>query len=278
MFLLNYLGGDIIFYNVKEKIYFDGKKQVIVYKDYVIDKGFNRSGGNHKFLIDKLIDGDIGTCEYEFRKNINIKRSVRRTLNEIYDISRCNCWELFVTLTFNPDKVDSFDYDEVTKKLKNWLDTIRRKSKDLKYLIVPELHKSGRYHFHGLFANVDYDKLKLIDSGKRTNTGLVIYNIDSYRWGFSTATKVKNTNAVNKYIAKYVTKDLAKNTMYRRRYWASRNCNKPKVLNKYVEPELLIKSLETSRNLISKQVKQYTYVNDDGEEFKSEVIYYELDC
>lgn len=173
--------------------------------------------------------------------------------------------------------MNSYDYDEVSKKLKNWIDHVRRSNKDLKYLIVPERHKSGRYHFHGLFANVNYDKLKLVDSGKLTNSGLVIYNIDNYNWGFSTATKIQNTNAANKYIAKYITKDLAKNTMYRRRYWASRNCNKPKILEKYAEPELLIKSLDNSPTLLSKQVKEYTYTNADGEEFNSEVIYYELD-
>ena len=193
----------------------------------------------------------------------------------IYDISRCNSWDLFVTLTFDPKKVDSFNYDDVTKKLQNWLIVMRRNNNNLKYIIVPELHKSGRFHFHGLFANCD--GLKLVDSGERDSKGNIIYNIDNYKLGFTTATKVINTDAVNKYIAKYVTKDLFKNTMYKRRYWASKNCNKPTVKESFVDIDEIIKKLDNRCELLSKKVKEYTYTNEQGEEFTNQIIYYELD-
>ena len=266
----------IKYYNIKEKIYHDGKRQVIVYKDNIIEKNYKREcNNNNKLIIDQLLNKDITVDEYEYKKNISIIKSHKRTLNNVYDISRCNNWDLFVTLTFNPEKVNSFDYDEVSKKLKNWLIVLRRNNKDLKYIIVPELHKSRRFHFHGLFANCG--NLKLSDSGKSDSKGNRIYNIANYNLGFTTATKVKNTDAVNKYIAKYVTKDLFENTMYKKRYWSSRNCDKPKVLEKYVDCKLAIKKLETSHKLISKQVKEYTYTNSDGEEFTNEIIFFELD-
>lgn len=266
---------DYIYYNVKEKIYHDGKKQVIVYKDNVIEKNYKRDVNiNSKLIYEQLIDEDITVDEYEYKKNVSLIKSQKRTLNKIYDISRCNNWELFVTLTFNPEKVDSYDYNIVSSKLKNWFIVLRRNNKDLKYIVVPELHKSGRYHFHGLFSNCD--NIKLSDSLKIDSKGNKIYNIDNYNLGFTTATKVKNSDAANKYIAKYVTKDLFKNTMYKKRYWASLNCDKPEVVKRYLDPELAIKSLDNSSGLLSKQIKEYTYVDSQGTEFTNQILFYEF--
>lgn len=33
-----------------------------------------------------------------------------RTVNRLYYLTRSNIWDWFVTLTFNPDRVDSMDY------------------------------------------------------------------------------------------------------------------------------------------------------------------------
>ena len=221
------------------------------------------------------MDGDICINEYEFLKNCNAKRSQRNTLNNIFDISRNNKWDLFITLTFNPLKVDSFNYDDVTKKLKNWIDRFRRKNKDVKYIIVPELHKSGRFHFHGLFANCD--NLKLVNSGKRDKKGRIVYNIDNYGLGWNTATKVENSDAANKYIAKYCNKSLVSVTKGKKRYWASRNCARPDIKELRVNPDETIKNLDNSHELLSKQVKVHKYKRDTGKEFESTVIYYELD-
>ena len=265
----------IKFYNTREKIYHDGKRQIVIYKDIYIEKGEKGYTGSRKRIIEQFKDNDIGFNEYLYKQNRSLIISQKRTINKVYDISRCNSWEWFITLTFNQKKLDRYNYDIVSKKLKSWLDRVRRTSKDLKYIIVPELHKDGAYHFHGLFSNCEFE---FVDSGIKDRNGNKVYNIPSYKLGFTTATKVKNTNAANKYIAKYLNKDLFKATSGKKRYWASRNVNLP-VVCKTFEHDIQgkIKSLENSRNLISKQVKQYTYVSDDGEEFKSEVIYFELD-
>lgn len=146
--------------------------------------------------------------------------SLSRTKNRVIFLSRSNVWEWFITLTFNPEKVDSLDYDACVHRLKNWLIICRRICPGLKYIIVPEQHKSGRYHFHGLFANCD--GLDFRDSGIVDN-GKTIYNIGKYRLGWSTATKVQDNARVTQYISKYITKDLCAVTLGKKRYWASRN-------------------------------------------------------
>ena len=161
-------------------------------------------------------------------ESLRISRS--RTIKKIYDIGRSNSWEWFFTFTFNPDKVDSLNYSVTSKKLSVWLMNIRKKCPDMKYLVVPEQHKSGRWHFHGLFSNVS--ELDFSVSGKYTDAGQIIYNVDSYGLGWSTAIKLDGSSAVVSYMTKYITKSLCEITKGKKRYWASRNCDLP-VIEEY---------------------------------------------
>lgn len=101
----------------------------------------------------------------------------------------------------------------------------------MKYLVVPELHKDGAYHFHGLFANVN--DLTFVDSGKRDAENRIIYNVGEYRLGFVTATQVDSLEHACSYISKYTTKDLCTVTYNKKRYWHSKNCNVPSVEEYY---------------------------------------------
>lgn len=151
-----------------------------------------------------------------------------RTVSQIYEISRANVWEYFLTLTFDRNKLDSSNYDLLCNKVSKWINNIRsRYASDLKYLIVPELHKDGiHYHFHGLLSHIGNMVLK--DSGIIKN-GHKIYNLENWKYGFSTVSKVLDTGRVSSYITKYVTKDLCTVAKSKRRYWCSRNCDRAKV-------------------------------------------------
>lgn len=142
------------------------------------------------------------------RKEHSEYTSFSRTVQTVYEIARSNVWDWFFTFTFKPDLIDRFDYGSCSKKLANWLIVQRRNFPDLKYIIVPEQHKNGAWHFHGLFANCDS---MCVPSGKTVN-GEMIYNVGTYKWGFTTATRVNSNERVTKYISKYITKDLCKVT------------------------------------------------------------------
>lgn len=157
----------------------------------------------------------------------SMKRSMRRSKDKIKDIAYANRWDWFITLTFNPDKVDSFDYDLVVSKLSDWLSNNKKICRDMKYLVVPEQHPtSGRWHFHGLFA--ECDGLGFVDSGLKQND-LTIYNVGKYKLGFSTATEIVDTERASSYITKYICKDIMQSIYNKRRYWYSKNCNLPEV-------------------------------------------------
>lgn len=154
------------------------------------------------------------------------KVSLGATKNRLYNIARSNTWDWFITLTFDRNTTDASDYDTVTKRLQKFLNNLQQRTcPDLKYLIVPELHKDGiNYHFHGLLA--DCDGLKFTPSGHRTEDGDMIYNITNWKHGFTTATQITDTRRACSYITKYITKESQIFLKEKNRYYCSRNVNR----------------------------------------------------
>lgn len=196
------------------------------------------------------------TGEYEkFRSISEAERSQRisrnRTLNNLYYDTRSNVWDWFITLTFAPDKVDRYSYDACVKKMHSWLTVCRRSCPDMKYILVPELHKDGAFHFHGLFSNCD--GLEFIDSGVKDDNGKTIYNVGKYKLGFTEATRVQSTEKVSKYITKYITKELCAVTFGKKRYWKSRNLVKAEVVELSMSVEEKVAFLESLQDNIQFQ-------------------------
>lgn len=168
----------------------------------------------------------------------SIESSVNRTINQIYMLSRANRWDYFITLTIDLQKLDSTDFNLISQKLNIWTNNLKKRyAPDLKYIIVPELHKDKRkWHFHGLFANIG--KMSLDFSGKvcigkyiydyvQKPFATKIYNIPLWKYGFSTATVIRDPSRAGSYITKYVTKDLCRVLPNQHRYLASQNVDKP---------------------------------------------------
>lgn len=223
------------YFNAKIKI-FDSTHFSVTTYNYRNKIDYTNENDKKQLKLSDLDDWEYTPSLYD--KISDIKRSIEvsrnRAKNMIYDYARTNDFEYFVTMTFNPDKVDSFNYAECSKKLSQWLNNIRKRiSPDIRYLFVPELHKSGRYHFHGLIANIG--NLELVDSGKRTSSGNTIFNIGSYNLGFTTATRITDKHRTATYIGKYITKELSGHLKNKKHYWASRNLVLPEVKNLTVE-------------------------------------------
>lgn len=167
----------------------------------------------------------IEDLQMDLKKEHSMQTSVNRSKNNLYRIARSNDWDYFITITFDREQLDSSDYREVVKKITKWLNNMQQRgSAKMKYLIVPEFHKDGiHYHFHGLLANCD--NLNLVDSRHIDKMGEKIYNISNWKYGFTTAVKIKDNGKVTSYIGKYITKDLLNKTKYKRRYFASMSCD-----------------------------------------------------
>lgn len=73
----------------------------------------------------------------------------------------------------------------------------------------------------------------------------IIYNMDKWKFGFTTATVVQDGNRVSKYIGKYITKNVRDSTPHKQRYFVSQNMPKPKVINSLLMPDESIEDFIT---------------------------------
>ena len=187
-------------YNCRRYQYETGEH--ITFYHHAINAGKEKSEDS---LLNKTHDISDRTPEAEKHA---MTVSASRAKNNVYRIARSNKWDWFITLTFDRTKTDASDYDLVLYRLKIFLNNLqKRKCPDMKYIIVPELHKDKEhYHFHGLLANVDNLTFKAwkVDRKKKQ----IIYNITDWSYGFTTATKVLDTGRVSSYITKYITKSV----------------------------------------------------------------------
>ena len=166
--------------------------------------------------------------KYQEQLNESLRVSATRSKNMVYYLARSNVWDWFVTLTLDEKKIDRYDFDEVSKKVRKWFNNLRvRKAPDMYYLIVPEQHKDGAWHFHGLIGGCD--GLVFEDSGRDDKNGNRIYRFENWKFGWSEATKVLDTERVSSYICKYITKTLCESTPGKQRYWVSNNCQRAQI-------------------------------------------------
>lgn len=225
-------------YNVRVKNYGNGQVQTAIYSHPVY------TGEKSVYESDKEYDTNPFTGEktlvindfdyFDKERERSILNSLKRAKGNIFDLSRANNWDWFVTLTLNPEKINRYDYSVCSKKVSVWLKNMQIEcDSTFRYIVVPERHEDGAYHFHGLFA--DCEQLQFTFSGHYDKKGREIYNIGKYKWGWTTATKVTSNEGVTKYLTKYVTKDLVAHTKNKKKYWASRNLNVPAVYTEMVD-------------------------------------------
>lgn len=174
--------------------------------------------------------------------------NMKRARQKVYDIARSNSFTHFITLTFDPDKVDSYDYLDCCSSLLSFTKLLNRRNSI--YVLVPEKHKSGRYHFHGLItlgslslhrATSPYDGSFMTDE-----QGRPIYNLPQYNLGFSTATEISDPAKTASYLAKYLTKELQV-PKGKKCYWASRSCSRPVVERCNLSEDELAPYVENAR-------------------------------
>lgn len=201
-----------IMHNCRIKSYPDGSRNVLVSDRPIFrEPGWEEERPRASALPSERPGGD--------------DRARRRARSRVNDYARANPdLALFVTFTLDGAKVDSrYDVKELTRRLGIWLDNRVRRC-GLKYIIIPELHKDGAVHWHGLVNDV----LERVDSGtvvppyggtpRRPRSkaqraewieggGRVVYNLPAWQYGFSTAMEMYgDRGAAISYVCKYITK------------------------------------------------------------------------
>lgn len=154
---------------------------------------------------DKLKRGDFQTYDEK------LKASLFRSRQKIFEYAYCNDWEYFVTMTLDKEKFDRYNLPKWHKSVTRWLYDYRRKTgQKIDFLLIPEQHKDGAWHIHGLLKGLPLDRLSEFPKGTPLY-GSKNLNWKDYakKYGFCSVSAVENSEAVSKYITKYITKDMA---------------------------------------------------------------------
>ncbi len=218
-------------YNVK-LTYYNNEIQIsrYGYKIYKVDEEMKVKNvdGETNTISDKQSVSNSKKSAETVDKD-NKVRSERRSKQSIYEIARANEWNYFVTFTMSEDR---YDYDICKDRLRKFLNNFKyRIANDLEYLIVPEQHRDGAWHFHGLLQG-DLSPY-LSDTWHKGR-----YELTGYNLGKCEIEKVKDTHRIASYITKYITKDLANTVKNKRRYFYSKGLKKGESVEMLIDRDI----------------------------------------
>ena len=141
--------------------------------------------------------------------------SFSRTYRSVRELALCNPWEQFATFTLSPEKYDRTDLSKFKNDFTKWLKNLNyKRSLNIRYLLIPEQHKDGAWHMHGLFSGIPSDMLVPFSYSDNVPFDLVkkgYLNFSMYqkKFGFCSLAPIRCLEATANYITKYITKDLA---------------------------------------------------------------------
>lgn len=156
-------------------------------------------------------------------ENERFSNSIARSKSRVFELAMCNEFTHFCTFTQDEKKRDRFDLAEFRKDfamLVRNLNRARAEGEKIKYLLIPEQHKNGAWHMHGLLMGLTADDLREFTLAERLpqrirtqlEKGVRVYDWTRYRkaFGYFTCTEIESGIGCAKYITKYISKDLQK--------------------------------------------------------------------
>ena len=234
-----------------------------------------------------------------------LQKSINRTKTKISDYVLCNNFTHFATFTFDPknpkvkNENNRHDFKKMSSLLKNWLKTeqlnhFRHHGHKFKYLIVPERHKNGAWHFHALLENYknetenfytrknNYITVSELKSKKKDKNRKFIVR---YKLGRSEIAPIKDKTKMSSYIKKYITKELIQDENAKR-YWSSRNLKQPEIIENFISefqkiPEQFLTAKHDYHDIyiIPKESSYFSfskYVNKLENHFKREKLHIKI--
>lgn len=156
--------------------------------------------------------------------DIKLLNNISRARSTIFELAMCNDWDFFITLTLSEDKLSKlklnrFDLRSFYKFFSNWVNHYNQKNGcKVKYLLVPEQHKNGAWHFHGFVSGIPSYDLKAFSIDDHLPTyirdkismGYSLYNWIPYyeKFGFNDFELITDQERCSSYVTKYISKEL----------------------------------------------------------------------
>lgn len=175
-----------------------------------------------------------------------LRNNLSRTKSRIRELALCNDWDWFVTLTLDPQKFNRYDLKQAKESIYRFIRDYKKKThqEDIKYLLIPEHHKDGAWHFHGLLHGISVDSFRAFSLEEKLPNrirsellkGNIVYDWTPYRekFGYCSISATRNTHALAGYLTKYISKDFLsrQSELSAHLYFASKGLKSAEILKK----------------------------------------------
>lgn len=223
--------------------------------------------------------------------------SLRRTVIAMNMLLSMNDFDWFWTLTFDNERINRYDDKQVFECYVKYINNLKHKYPNLKYMCFPERHEDNCIHFHLLVADITVKQMGLVNSGKvcchwamkkgkkiglcsreyfektkhlhelKETDGEPIYNITTFAYGYTTVSRICSRERCNSYVKKYVEKALGSTEVFKKRFYYSSNLNVPDIVKKLIgvdfeTPKDIDKLSCLQNNIFIKNAKGEPYVSD----------------
>ncbi|MEA4896597.1 MAG: hypothetical protein VB064_15240 [Oscillospiraceae bacterium] len=140
-----------------------------------------------------------------------------RARSMIKQYGLCNDWDYFVTLTLDKEKYNRYELGKFKSDLIRFACDIRKKYKKvdnrrLSYVFVPENHKDGAWHMHGLLYGVPESAVCPFVKGKHpdylVDHGFLNWPDYAAKFGFVSLGVIRDKVGTVLYTTKYINKDI----------------------------------------------------------------------
>lgn len=198
-----------------------GSKYKVIWLKSVRQKGYELA----EFCDDPDKPSGQDKKEPSVRNDCKLANNISRARSKVFEYAFCNDWDYYITLTINPVKFDRYDlgtYIKALGKFINNYNTVHHSR--IRYILIPESHKDGAWHMHGLVSGI-------LPKHLETNSkGYLDFPLYVKRFGFCSLGRIKSYEAVSKYITKYITKSFASANPGQPLYYCSKGLNRSSVV------------------------------------------------
>ena len=166
--------------------------------------------------------------------------SLVRSRSVIKQLAYCNDWDWFCTLTFRAER---YELETTVKTFSAWLKMRNNnRNTNIKYLIIPEGHKDGAIHCHGLLRGLPSHEVRQFNRKDYPRIKEELITLGYFDWlpyadkfGHVSLGQIKSRDAVSQYITKYITKDMAMavTEQHAHTYYASKGLERAEKIGMY---------------------------------------------
>lgn len=204
------------------KQYGDNKHMKLIYMPYCKKRYIEE-----KSRVSEKIMQELKANRTRVVNDRKLENNLSRAKSKVRELVLCNDFEYFVTLTLSPNKIERTDLKKAITKLNRVISDMNKgREERVRYVLIPERHKSGAWHFHGFLHGLCEKDIRINKNGYKE------WMQYADKMGYTNLTPLQNKDKAASYCLKYITKDLARSVQKRGAhvYYASKGLKKAEVI------------------------------------------------